>query len=407
MSTTRAPHDLSLESVELGAAGKRWSTIAAAVGVIGFAAAFGLAASGGEAGWTGFFRSYLVAFLFFTSLALGALFFTLVSHLTRSGWNVLLRRIAENAAANLFLPLIVLLVPLLFGLKSIYPWTDHELVASDHLLHAKAGWLNEPFFMIRAAVYFGIWAGLARFFWGSSVAQDRTGDPAITKRLEKLSAVGMLLFALTTTFFAFDFIMSITPKWYSTIYGVYFFAGCLVGFFSLLALITYRVQALGALRGVISTEHYHDIGKLIFAFIVFWSYIAFSQFMLMWYANLPEETPFYAVRWAGGWKTLSQLLIFGHFIVPFFFLLSRNVKRRVPLLLAGAVWMLAMHLADIYWLVMPGLYPDRVPLSLQDLACLLGVGGVFAAFAVRRLSSHAVAPLKDPRLAESLRFQNF
>jgi hypothetical protein len=225
--------------------------------------------------------------------------------------------------------------------------------------------------------------------------------------METVSTAALILFAFTVTFFAFDFLMSLTPHWYSTIFGIYFFAGCVLGFFALLTVVAMIVQRAGALRHAITVEHYHDMGKLIFAFTVFWTYIAFSQYMLMWYANLPEETFWYAARQEGSWVTWSVFLLFGHFIVPFLALMSRNVKRRKPLLLVGACWMLAMQWADVYWLVMPGKSPGRVGLSFMDLAVFLAMGGFFFEFALRRLAAHPVVPQKDPRLTESLGFENF
>jgi hypothetical protein len=225
--------------------------------------------------------------------------------------------------------------------------------------------------------------------------------------MEAASTAGLILFAFTVTFFAFDYVMSLTPHWYSTIYGVYVFAGAILSFFAFLPILAYVVQGWGALRRAITTEHYHDLGKLVFAFTVFWAYIGFSQYMLMWYANLPEETVWYLARQTGGWTAVSIFLIFGHFLVPFLALMSRNVKRRLPLLLAGAGWMLLMHYVDVTWLVRPAHSPGAVPLSLMDLATFVGIGGVFCAALVRRLSAHALVPVKDPRLHESMSFENF
>jgi hypothetical protein len=225
--------------------------------------------------------------------------------------------------------------------------------------------------------------------------------------MEKASTAALILFAFTVTFFAFDYLMSLTPHWYSTIFGVYFFAGCVLGFFALVTVIAFLVQRAGALRRTITTEHYHDMGKLVFAFTVFWAYIGFSQYMLMWYANLPEETSWYAARQAGSWTAMSLMLLFGHFLVPFLALMSRSVKRRKPLMVAGAAWMLVMQWVDVYWMVMPGKSAGTVPLSPMDLAVFLGVGGLFFAAAVRRLSAHALLPVKDPRLSESLGYENF
>ncbi len=399
-------HDLAPEDLELGGEGTWavWGLLAA--GVAGLALAFFLAQTT-SGGWERFYPSYLVAFVFFLSLALGALFFVLVQHATRAGWSVAVRRIAEAVAPNALVPMAVLAIPVLFGLKTLYPWTDPAAVAGDHLMQAKAPWLNLPFFIGRTVFYFAVWSAFAIWFHRTSTRQDRSGDPRLTVRMETTSTVALILFAFTVTFFAFDYLMSLTPHWASTIFGVYFFAGCILGFFALVTVIAMAVQRAGALRRTITVEHYHDLGKLIFAFTVFWAYIGFSQYMLMWYANLPEETFWYAARQSGSWTSWSLLLLFGHFIVPFLALMSRNVKRRKPLLLVGAVWMLAMQWADVYWLVMPGKSKGAVPLSLMDLAAFVGIGGLFFAAAWRRLRAHALVPVKDPRLSESLGYETF
>ena len=398
--------DLSRDVLELGAAAKRWHDLALVIG--GLSAAVALAMMGfGKDGAPRFMASYLVSFVFFLSLALGALFFVLIQHVTRAGWSVAVRRLAEAVAPNVLFPMAVAAVPLLLSLKQLYPWTDAGAVAADHVLHGKAAWLNVPFFLARTVVYFGVWSVCAHWFHRTSTAQDENGDPRLTKRMETTSTAALILFAFTVTFFAFDYLMSLTPHWYSTIFGVYFFAGCVLGFFALLTIIAFLVQRAGALQHAITVEHYHDLGKLLFAFTVFWAYIAFSQYMLMWYANLPEETFWYAARQEGSWAGFSIFLLVGHFFVPFLALMSAGVKRRKPLLVAGACWMLLMQWADIYWLVMPGRSPGKVPLSLMDLAVFLGLGGVFCASTLRRLGAHPIVPLKDPRLTESLEFENF
>ena len=398
--------DLSQDELALGAAGTRWFRVLLAVGIVGLGFAFALASST-AGGWARFYPSYLVSFVFFLSLSLGALFFVLLQYVTRAGWSVAVRRLAEGVAPGVFVPMAFLAMPVVFGLRTLYPWTDAATVAADHLLHAKESWLNVPFFICRTALYFGVWSVLAVWFHRKSTEQDRTGDPGLTKSMETASTAALVLFAFTVTFFAFDYLMSLTPHWSSTIFGVYFFAGCVLGFFALMTVLAFLVQSAGALRRTITTEHYHDLGKLVFAFTVFWAYVAFSQYMLMWYANLPEETIWYAARQEGSWLWVSLLLLFGHFLVPFLALMSRNVKRRKPLLVAGCCWMLLMQWVDVYWLVMPGKSPGTVPLSLMDAAVFLGIGGLFFAAVVRRLGAHPLVALKDPRLTESLGFENF
>jgi hypothetical protein len=366
---------------------------------------------GQRTGWAVFFRSYLLDYCFVLSLALGALFFVMLQHLTRAGWSVSVRRLAELAAgtmpllAVLFVPL---LVPLMGGMASVWPWTSPDAAAHDAsgLLQHKQPYLNVHFFILRCVVYFATWIALARFFLRISVAQDATGDPRLTQRMQWWSGPGMVLYGLTVTFFAIDALMSLHPHWYSTIFGVHFFSGCLVGFFALLALLMYGVQRAGALTQAIGVEHYHDVGKLAFGFVVFWAYIAFSQYLLIWYANLPEETAWYRPRQGDTWWTgVSLLLLFGHFVAPFIALLSRWPKRRKGLLAAAAAWLLVMHWLDLYYLVGPrphGAESATAPLHGTDIALLVGLGGLFLFALLRLMTRHALLAERDPRLAEAL-----
>ena len=395
--------DIRDEKRQLGAWGRRAAGIALVVGVLSLAASIAIAAAGG--GIARFLQSYLVNFAFLLSLCLGALFFVLIQHLTGATWSVVIRRLGEALAANL--PLLALMaLPVIFGMKHLYHWSDGQAVAHDALLQWKRPYLNPAFFIIRLAVYFVLWSWLAFYYHRRSVAQDASGDPQLTRRMQRLSAPAMVIFALTVTFAAFDLLMSIDPHWFSTIFGVYFFSGCVVASFAFLTLQAQRFQKAGFLARAITREHYHDLGKMIFAFIVFWAYIAFSQYMLIWYANIPEETSWYLARQTGGWTTVSVLLIFGHFFVPFLGLISRYPKRQGFLLVPGCLWVLLMHWLDLYWLVMPEFSAGRVPFHVLDLSVFLGLGGLFAAVLLRRLARHSLIAEQDPRLPESLVFEN-
>jgi hypothetical protein len=346
-----------------------------------------------------------VSFLFFLSLALGALFFVLIQYAAQGGWGVVLRRIGETVFA--MLPLMaVLFVPILFGLHDLFEWTHPEAVEQDALLQWKSPYLNVPFFLIRAALFFGIWSFIALIYYRGSRGQDATGDPSVSARLRKFAGPGIIVLALTQTFAAVDWIMSLTPHWYSTMFGVYFFAGSFVGFIALLSVLAAAMRGAGLLDTVITAEHLQDVGKLMFGFMVFWSYIAFSQFFLIWYANLPEETVWYQARLEGSWLTVSVVLMAGHFVAPFFYLMGRAVKRRGWTLAAGGAWLLAMHFVDLYWQVMPTLHPEGFSPSALDAASFLAIGGCFVAAAGWLLRRQALVPLRDPRLAESLAFEN-
>lgn len=352
-----------------------------------------------------FFFSWLVSFLFFLSLALGALYYVLIQYATQGGWGIVLRRIAENTFA--MLPVMaVLFVPLLMGLQDIYPWMAAGAADHDQLLRWKAPYLNVPFFLFRAALYFACWSFMALVWYRGSRGQDTTGDPAVSARLRRFAGPALVVLALTQTFASIDWIMSLTPHWQSTIFGVYFFAGALLGFLALLSIVAVSMRHAGLLEGIINTEHLHDVGKLLFGFTAFWAYIAFSQFLLVWYGNLPEETIWFKVRLDGSWQSVSLLLMVGHFLLPFFFLMGRAVKRNGGTLLLGGLWLLLMHFVDLYWLVMPVLHPEGLRPSALDAAAFLAVGGCFVAASSWLLTRRALVPLRDPRLGESLAFEN-
>jgi hypothetical protein len=352
-----------------------------------------------------FFFSWLVSFLFFLSLALGGLFFVLIQYAAQGGWGIVLRRIGETTFATLPV-MAALFLPVVLGLRDLYSWTAPGAAEHDALLHWKAPYLNVPFFLARAALYFGVWSFIALLYYRGSRGQDATGDPAVSARLRRLAGPGIIVLALTQTFASIDWIMSLTPHWYSTIFGVYFFAGSFVGFIALLSVVVVAMRGAGLLDTVISAEHLHDIGKLLFGFTAFWAYIAFSQFFLMWYGNMPEETIFYKARMEGSWLTVSLFLLFGHFFAPFFYLMGRSVKRNGATLALGGMWILLMHFVDLYWQVMPTLHPEGLSPSLLDVAAFMAVGGSFLATAGWLMRRQALVPLRDPRLAESLAFEN-
>ncbi|HYU34468.1 MAG TPA: hypothetical protein VEW48_20135 [Thermoanaerobaculia bacterium] len=350
-------------------------------------------------------HSWLVGSLFVLSIALGGLFFVLIHHSTQAGWSVVLRRIAEHVMGTLPFLALPFLPLLLFGMGDLFDWSHADAAQNALLLH-KRPYLNVTFFVIRNVVYFAIWSAMAVWFSRLSRLQDETGDHELTRRMRRASSPGLILFALTVTFFAFDWLMSLEPEWYSTIFGVYFFAGSAMAFFAFLSLAMIAARRAGLLTEVLSAEHQHDVGKLLLTFVIFWTYMAFSQYLLIWYANLPEETVFFALRSAGSWRIASAALALGHFVVPFFFLLPRSVKRNAAPLAAVSLWLLAMHLLDLYWLVMPALHPAGMAPSLLDATALIGCCGVFLAAFGGALRRQALVPLRDPRLPESLTFEN-
>jgi hypothetical protein len=405
MHSPQAP-DLTGQQLTLGK-----SNVATVAAVVGLAAlAFGgILGVVQQDGLRYFFHSYLTSFCFYLSIALGGLFFTALHHVTRAGWSVSVRRLAEIFAmtvglmAVLFLPIIV---PMLTGSHSLYEWTNPEAVAASEALQHKSPYLNVHFFAVRAVFYFFVWWNMAKFFFRRSVHQDSGGGPELTLQMERWSGPSIFLFAITVTFASFDWLMSLDPLWFSTIFGVYYFAGIAVGFLAAAILAAVLLQSSGRLQDTITVEHYHDLGKLLFGFVIFWGYIAFSQYMLIWYGNIPEETVWYLRRQQGPWTAISLLLLFGHLVIPFLGLLPRFVKRTPKLLAFWAVWLLVFHWLDMYYLVMPNVGGERLPLGLLDASLLVGMGGIYLAGWFWFAADRALVPLHDPRLAESLAFEN-
>jgi len=357
----------------------------------------------GEGSVRSFLSSYLVSFCYFLSLALGGLFFVMLQFITRASWSVVIRRIAEFISAT-FPFLLLMSVPILFGLPFIYKWADRALVAQDPLLQAKSVYLNIPFFVLRVIFLLIILSSLSLYFYRISLRQDKTGSPNITVTLQRLSAPGLIIFAFALTFLSFDLVMSLAPHWYSTIFGVYFFAGSAISIFAFLIVLLLLLEFLGKMRGVVSVDHYHDLGKFLFGFLVFWAYLGFSQYMLIWYANIPEETAWYVKRQSPEWVSLSIIIVIGHFVIPFFGLLSRFVKRRKGLLGFWAVYMLLMHYLDLYWLIMPELRDGAGSVGIIDVLSLGGFLAMFLSFLVIVASGRPLIPIQDPRLSDSLKF---
>ena len=383
-----------------------------AFGIGGVALVLALVLGGGPFGRE-FLIAYLVAFMYSLAIGLGLLWFVTIQHLTNAKWSVVVRRVAEIIAANMSVLAVLslfLIVPALMGNSTLYAWVDPAKVAADRVLKHKAGYLNIPFFAIRCVVYFGFWWLLSRHFLKRSVEQDTSGKAEINTKLQTLAAPSMIAFALTLTFATIDFVMSLDPGFFSTIFGVYYFGGAVACAYSFLALSLMWLQGKGRLLNSVNREHYHDLGKMMFAFgVVFWSYIAFSQFMLIWYGDVPEETHWFHDRFQGDWKIVSGALLACHFVIPFFGLLSRYVKRNRKTLAFWAFWILVIEYVDLYWLVMPTFGEDVIPSVLSLLVHLLawvGVGGLFIGAAASRTKGLNLIPTKDPRLAASLAFEN-
>jgi len=367
-------------------------------GGIGLAALL-LCAVGYAANPVQFHHSWLAAFFFVISIALGALIFTMILHLTGATWSVPVRRLFENLAAPMPL-FFILFLPVLSGVHELYHWSHGEAVAKDPLLQLKAPYLNQVFFAVRTVIYFAVWTFLACRLRHLSLQQDEGDDHS--ERLRRTSAAGVILFALTLTFAAFDWFMSLDAHWYSTIFGLYIFSGCVVAGLAAVILLARHLQSRGHLVETIGIQQYHDLGKLLFAFTVFWAYMAVSQYFLIWYGNIPEETIWYHHRWHGSWKVVSLLLVFGHFLVPFVLLLTRWAKRNLAVLAGFSIWLLFMHWVDLQWLVMPSLHKEGFVFSWIDGAALAGCAGLYLKYLGWLLRRSALAPVGDPRLAEAV-----
>ena len=386
------------------------------VGVIGLVAALGAAYAGGssdaEAGaswFKSFSASYLVSFCFFASIAIGGLFWVIIMHLTRAGWGICVRRLCELLAmmtVPLFVLFLPILIPVLMGSESsVYSWVNPETADHPDLVEHKSPYLNGGFFAIRMLAYFAIWGLLARFFLKGSTSQDSSKDPKTTLRMQGVSAPAMLLFAFTVVFSSFDWEMSLAPSWFSTMFPVYFFAGSVLGCLCVLILSSVLLQKSGRLTEDITTEHYHDLSKLTFGFVFFWAYIAFSQYLLIWYANIPEETVWYLARQDQGWQIASIALIVGHVFIPFFATMPRTLRRNKNYMMFAVLLILVMHWFDHFWLVMPQFRPE-FGFAAADFLCVIGVGGLFVASFAWIAGERSLIPEGDPRLYESLSYHN-
>ncbi len=383
-----------------------------------------------------FAYSWLFAFFFFFTITNGGLFWTMLQHISNSGWSVAVRRFFENLAGNIRV-MAVFALPLIFFSpfkNALWEWivahqdaaaaaggdtlkgleeashTNHHL----HILVAKFGYLNIPFWTLRAVLYFVFLGGMATLLRRWSIKQDGDGDFKHSFRARAFCAFPLLFYALAVTFSAVDWVMSMDYTWFSTMWGVYIFAGGAWSSMALSIIALSYVRSHGYLKKIVSMEHYHLMGKLLFAFTVFWAYIAFSQFFLIWYANITEETRFFILRNTNNWWYLSNILVWGHFVLTFVLLLSAGRKKKPDSIVWVCAWVLIMHFADIYWLIIP----ERAP-SLShgtvlwydgawwgDLAAFLGIGGIVGWAYLRRLATASLYPCRDPRLLESVKAVN-
>lgn len=348
--------------------------------------------------------SYLFGFYFFFTIAMGGLFWTLVHHAVDAEWSTVVRRQLENLG-SLLLVLGILFIPLIFVREELWKWMKMG-PGEDALLDGKAAYLNQPFFWIRFVFYFSFFSVATWLLRRNSVRQDADGSPKYTMWNRKLTFACLPLFAVSLTFAAVDYLMGLDFHWYSTMWGVYIFAGTALSSMCVLILIITALRNAGYLQNVVTLEHYHIMGKLMFAFTVFWAYISFSQYMLIWYANIPEETIWFLQRNTESWWYMNLALVIGHFWVPFVLLLPQPNKRKPAFLCGMAVWILIMHFLDLYIVILPVLHRTGVSVHFLDFLCPLAIGCILAAVFLKRLGDTNLFPVRDPRIEPSVNLKN-
>jgi hypothetical protein len=371
--------------------------LAMVVGLAGLA----LCAVGFAANREHFFKSYLLAFVFWVGIALGSLALSMLHHLSGGAWGVVIRRVLE--AASRTLPFMALLfLPIVFGMHELYLWTDADAVARDIILQRKAPYLNVPFFLVRAAIYFLVWSGLALTLSKWSLEQERDGERGQALKMQRLSGAGLVIYAATILFMSVDWIMSLDPHWYSTMFGILFMGGQGLSALAFSIAVVVLLSRTEPMSRVIAPAHLHDLGKLMLAFVMLWAYFSFSQFLIIWSANLPEEIPWYLRRMGGGWQWVGLALIFGHFVLPFVLLLSSDIKKNGRTLIGVAIAVILMRIVDLFWNIGPLHHEDTFRLSWLDAVTPIALGGVWVALFLWQLQSRSLLPMGEPYLAEAL-----
>jgi hypothetical protein len=348
--------------------------------------------------------SWLFAFAFFFTLCAGCFFWTIVHHATDAEWSVVVRRQLENLAALLTV-LALLFVPILLLRHHLFAWMDVPR-GVEPSLDTKRGYLNWPFFLVRAVVFLGFFLLAALALRRLSARQDKDGNPLFTIWMRRVSFISLPMFALCLTFGAYDWLVGINYRWFSTMFGVYIFAGAAGSSMSLLVLVITALRQAGYLKDVVTLEHYHIMGKWMLAFCIFWAYIGFGQYMLIWYANIPEETQYFINRNTQSWWALSMLLVIGRFFIPFGILLMRSVKKHPHQLCIVAGWLVFMQMLDIYLIVLPGLHGTGFHPSIWDLLSLVAIGATLGFVYLRVVPRTSLFPVRDPRLVQSLKLVN-
>jgi hypothetical protein len=348
-----------------------------------------------------FLQSYLMAYMLCLGVTLGCLALGMVHQLSGGAWGVVLRR-SIGAASRVLPVMTTMFLPIVIGMSFLYPWTNADLVAHNELLQHKRLYLNTPFFLVRAAVYFAVWNALAYFLSAWSLEQDRNPDPRIASRMQRLSAGGLLCYGLTITFASFDWLMSLDPEWFSTMYGVLIIGGQGLSSIAFLITIVAWLSRRPPLDRIVMPSHFHDLGNLMLAFVMLWAYFSFSQYLIIWAGNLPLEISWYQHRLDTSWRAVGAGLIVFHFAVPFVLLLSRATKREPAAIVKVAAWILVVRVVDLFWLIAPAFHPQGVSVSWLDVVLPLSLGAVWLGCFFRQLRGRPILPVHDPEFDEIL-----
>ena len=348
-----------------------------------------------------FFQSYLMAYMLCLGVTLGCLALGMVHQLSGGAWGVVIRR-PIGAAARVLPVMTAMFLPIALGMRQLYVWTDPDLLLHDEVLQHKALYLNTPFFLARAAVYFLVWNAISHFLNAWSLEQDRTANPRLARRMQMLSGGGLLAYGLCITFASFDWLMSLEPHWFSTIYGVLILAGQGLSALAFLIIVLVWLSRRPPLDRIVAASHFHDLGNLMLAFVMLWAYFSFSQYLIIWSGNLPAEIGWYLHRLQTGWRAVGLVLILFHFAAPFIVLLSRRVKREPELLVKVAVGILVVRLVDLFWLIAPEFHQHGISVSWLDIVLPLTLGSIWLACFLRQLRGRAILPVHDPEFDEAL-----
>jgi hypothetical protein len=343
-----------------------------------------------------FFHSYVFAFSFWAGISVGSLALLMLQHMTGGGWGLVIRRVLE--AATQTLPLVALLfIPMVAGAPWIYIWTHPEEVQKHAALQVKAEYLSLPFFTVRAAIYFAIWILLAYLLTRWSRLQDQTAESQYTKKMRVLSGPGMILLVFTVTFASIDWFMSLDPLWYSTIFGFIFVAAWALSALAFVIAVMACLVREEPMESFVAQLHFHDLGKLLLALVMLWTYFSFSQYLIIWSADLPEETRWYLPRTHGGWGLIALLVVLFHFAFPFLFLLSRSFKRNARKLVVVAVLILVMRLFDLFWTIAPTWTHEHFHFGWMDVVAPIAMGGLWLAMFCWALTRRPLVPINDPQ----------